>query len=339
MLLIPACDSIVPEGATLALLDSAVEEAVQRDDLADLPDGLHVLLCGAGSPQASETRSGTCVAVQAGEHLYVFDAGTNGARNLSRFFVNPGRIEALFLTHAHSDHVDGLGEMSVLRWVNGGHSEPLPVYGPPVVKEVVAGFNQAYAPDVKYRVAHHADDLTPASGAGMVAHPFALPLDGELNLVLETEDGVRISVYSVSHDPVEQAVGYRVDYRSRSLSISGDTIKSANLIKHSQGVDLLIHEALNPQLINRIADAAEAGGSLRGARLLRDTLSYHTSPIEAAETATEVGADHLLLYHIAPALPVAPLEALFVKGMDEHFAGEITLGEDGTLISLPLEES
>ncbi len=318
-------------------LDRAVADAMSRDDLADLPDGIHVLLCGAGSPLPDINRSGPCVAVQAGDHLYVFDAGTNGARNLGRFFVDAGRVEAVFLTHAHSDHIDGLGELGMLRWLNGGSDRPLPVHGPPVVGGIVAGFNQAYAADIGYRVAHQGAEFARASGAGLEAFPFPVPSAGELQTVLETDDGVRISAFAVSHEPVTEAVGYRVDYGGRSIAISGDTKKSANLIRHSQGVDLLLHEALDSRLTDRIAAAAEAAGNHRTAQMMRDVASYHATPVEAAESAAEAGAGHLLFYHIAPQLPAAPLERLFLKGVGDIFDGEVTLGTDGTLISLPLE--
>ncbi|MYA41408.1 MAG: MBL fold metallo-hydrolase [Gemmatimonadetes bacterium] len=329
------CASLVPEGMTLRLLDRAVADAMSRDDLADLPDGIHVMLCGAGSPLADIKRSGPCVAVQAGEHLYIIDAGTNGARNLGRFFVDVGRVEAVFLTHAHSDHIDGLGELGMLRWLNRGGNLPLPVHGPPVVEGIVAGFNQAYAADIGYRVAHQGADFARANGAGLEAFPFPVPEDGELATVLETPDGVRISAFTVEHEPVTEAVGYRIDYGGRSVAISGDTKKSDNLIRHSRGVDLLLHEALDSRLTNRIAAAAEKAGNTRAAQMMRDVASYHATPVEAAESAAEAGAAHLLFYHIAPQLPAAPLERIFLKGVGDVYTGKVTLGTDGTRISLP----
>ena len=336
-LLATGCASLVPEGMTMRFLDRAVADAMSRDDLADLPDGIHVMLCGAGSPLPDINRSGPCVAVQAGEHLFVIDAGTNGARNLGRFFVDAGRVEAVFLTHAHSDHIDGLGELGMLRWLNSGGDRPLPVHGPPVVDDVVAGFNQAYAADIGYRVAHQGADFARADAAGLEAFPFPVPADGELRTVLETPGGVRVSAFAVAHEPVTEAVGYRIDYGGRSVAISGDTKKSANLIRHSRGVDLLLHEALDTRLTNRIADAAEGAGNARAARMMRDVASYHATPVEAAEAAAEAGAAHLLFYHIAPQLPAAPLEKIFLNGVGEVYDGEVTLGTDGTLISLPLE--
>ena len=325
------------ERVTFALLDRTAAHILTRDALAELPDGIHVLLCGAGSPVTDINRSGPCVAVQAGAHLYVIDAGTNGGRNISRFGVGVGRVEAVLLTHAHSDHIDGLGELGMLNWTNGNRAAPLPVYGPPVVSDVVAGFNLAYAADARYRIAHHPDSVVPAAGAGLRAEPFPLPADGELRTVIQTTDGVRISAFRVSHEPVSEAVGYRIDYGERAVVVSGDTAKSDNLIRHARGVDLLVHEALGTRITARIAAAADAAGASGPAQLMRDIVTYHATPVEAAESAAEAGAGRLLIHHIAPQLPLAALERVFLAGVADAYDGPVTLGTDGTLISLPLE--
>ena len=111
-----------------------------------------------------------------------------------------------------------------------------------MVSDVVAGFNLAYAADADYRIAHHGEAVVPANGS-LLAFPFPMPADGELAPVLET-DGVRVSAFRVSHPPVTQAVGYRIDYRGRTVVVSGDTAKSPNLIDHAKGADLLLHDAL-----------------------------------------------------------------------------------------------
>lgn len=328
---------LLPERATLRQLERNFSRRQARDDLADRPDGIHVLLCGAGGPLTDVKRSGPSVAVQVGTHLFVIDAGTNGARNLARFAVGAGRVEAVFLTHAHSDHIDGLGELGMLRWIGSGSELPLPVHGPPVVSEVVAGFNRAYAADFGYRVAHHGTDIAPPTGAGLEAVPFALPDDGELHVVFEADDGARVSACSVSHEPVCEAVGYRIDYRGRSVVVSGDTSYSPNLVQHARGVDLLIHEALATQITERIAVTAESNGNWRVAKTMRDVPSYHSTPVQAAEAAARAGAKQLLLYHIVPPLPTAALERVFLNGVSDIYDGRVTLGRDGTLISLVAE--
>jgi ribonuclease Z len=266
--------------------------------------------------------------------MVVVDAGTGGARNLQRLGFTPGRSEAQFLTHFHSDHIDGLGEMAMLRWTGAAHDSPLPVYGPAGVEEVVAGFAGAYRQDAAYRTAHHGEAVAPPSGAGMTVRPFALPAPGEAPVVYES-NGLRITAFAVDHDPVRPAVGYRFEYGGRSVVVSGDTAKSANLEAQAKGVDLLIHEALAPQLVKRLHDAAVAAGRANVAKITNDILDYHTAPVEAAQIAQATGAKHLLFYHVVPPLPLPGLDRVFLEGVSDAYAGGVTLGRDGTLISLP----
>jgi ribonuclease Z len=319
----------------LRVTRAGVERALTADPIADLPDGLHVALCGAGGPMPSENRSGPCVAVVAGRTLFVVDAGTNGARNLQRTIGwAPGRIAAVFLTHYHSDHIDGLGELGLLRWVGGGHHDRLPLYGPEGLADVAAGFERAYQFDARYRVAHHGPEVVPPEGAGFETHPFVTP-DAGAALVLWEHEGIRVSAFRVEHEPVFPAVGYRFDYGGRSLVVSGDTRKSQSLLAQARGVDLIVHEALSPKLVGVLHDAAESAHATGLAKITTDILTYHTTPVEAAEVAQEAGARHLLLYHIVPPLPVPGLEGVFLEGVSDAFSGGVTLGRDGTRISLP----
>jgi ribonuclease Z len=318
----------------LRLMERALARNLAADPLAALPDGLHLLLCGAGGPLPDPARSGPCAAVIAGRTLVVVDAGTGGARNLQRIGFAPGLAEAVFLTHFHSDHIDGLGELALLRWTGAAREAPLPVFGPAGVEEVVAGFGRAYEQDAGYRVAHHGPDTVPPSGAGMTARPFAPPVPGEAPVVWE-QGGLRVTAFAVEHEPVRPAVGYRFEYGGRSLAISGDTKKSANLAAQARGVDLLVHEALAPQLVARLNAAATAAGRKNLAKITADIPDYHTSPVEAAELAAEAGVKHLLFHHVVPPLPLPGLDRVFLEGVEDAFAGGVTLGRDGTFVSLP----
>lgn len=319
----------------LRVMDRGLARSMAADPIGELPDGLHVLLCGAGGPLPDPVRSGPCVAVIAGQTMVVVDAGTGGARNLQRTGFAPGRADALFLTHFHSDHIDGLGEMALLRWTGGAHADPLRVHGPEGVEEIVAGFTQAYRRDVGYRVAHHGEATVPPSGAGMRAAPFALPAAGEAPVIWESK-GLVVRAFAVDHSPVSPAVGYRFDYQGRSVVVSGDTAKSANVESQATGVDLLVHEALSPELVGRLNAAATAAGRTNLAKITADIPDYHTSPVEAAEVAQAAAVRHLLYYHVVPPLPIPGLEGVFLAGVSDVFDGGVTLGRDGTLISLPV---
>ena len=206
-----------------ALMGRLLERAMSTNMLTTLPDGLSVVLCGAGGPLPDAVRSGGCVAVVAGDNMVIVDAGTGGARNLNPMGLPIGEVDAVFLTHFHSDHIDGLGELATLRWASAAHTEPLPVHGPEGVDEVVAGFNRSYAQDAVYRNAHHGDTVAPLSGQGMQAVPHMQPPEGEALVVYES-DGLTVQMIKVEHDPVEPAVAYLFAYKGRSALVSGDTV-------------------------------------------------------------------------------------------------------------------
>ena len=278
-------------------------------------------------------RSGPCVAIVAAGKLFLVDTGTNGLRNLGRMGFQIGSISGVFLTHFHSDHIDGLGEVSTIRWAAGNHTSPLNIYGPEGVAQVVEGFNLAYAQDEVYRNDHHGDLATPLSGAGMIAVSAPLPAEGELVSVYD-QDGLVVEMLAADHFPVTPAVAYRFSYKGRTALISGDTKKSANIEKLAQGIDLLVHEALSPAMLKAMNQAATAVGLPNTAKIFNDVLDYHASPTEAAETARDAGVGHLLYYHVVPPLILPGSEALWLEGVDERFS-DYTLGEDGTSVMLP----
>jgi ribonuclease Z len=143
-----------------------------------------------------------------------------------------------------------------------------------------------------------------------------------------------VRAFRVEHEPVVPAVGYRFDYGGRSVVVSGDTKKSDNLLAQARGVDLIVHEALSPRLVGILHDAAESAGNAALAKVMTDIPDYHTTPVQAGELAQAAGARHLLFYHVVPALPVPGLEGVFLDGVSAAFSGGVTLGRDGTRISL-----
>ncbi|MAZ89524.1 MAG: ribonuclease Z [Cellvibrionaceae bacterium] len=332
LLLLSGCD-LAGKAAT-AVFQRAADNRMGDDMRTELVDGLHLALCGAGSPMPDPKRSGPCIAVIAGDSTVIIDSGSGSSRNLSTMSIPQGDIDAVLLTHFHSDHIDGLGELAMNRWVQAANNTPLPVFGPAGVNAVVSGFNQVYAADARYRQAHHSDSVAPLSGAGMTSHEFQTPEAGQTTPVFNRGDLV-ISAFRVDHDPVSPAVGYRLEYKGRSLVISGDTAKSENLQLMSQDVDLLVHEALSKELVEVLTQAAKKKNMKILEKITVDIIDYHTSPIEAAQIAAAAGVDHLLYYHIVPGLVLPGMEAAFTQGVDDVFDGEVTVGIDGTLISLP----
>ena len=316
-----------------------VERGVDRitanaDPIAALPDGLHVGICGAGSPMTDANRAGPCTVVIAGNRMFVFDAGGAAAARLLRMELNPAQIEAIFLTHYHSDHIDGLGELLMQRWVGAAATQPTRVYGPKGLTQVVDGFREAYRLDQSYRTAHHGEQLAPSSGFGADAREFDIgSADGRV--VLLDEDVLQIVAFTVDHGPVGPAVGYRVRYKDRTLVISGDTRRSQSVEREAKSVDLLLHEALSMKLVQILEQGFDRHGRSRYAQIMRDIRNYHSSPEEAASVAEAASARRLVLHHIVPPLPTEALKPEFIGKAPAIFSGPIDVARDGDWYTLP----
>jgi ribonuclease Z len=326
-------------GARLPAVQDRLVRALIARSVASQPqelfrdDALRVLLCGTASPVPHPTRAKACVAVFANGRFWIVDTGPGSWNRLALLGIDGSRIGGILLTHFHSDHIGDLGEFNLNTWVMG-RPGPLPVFGPPGVERVVAGFDEAYALDTQYRITHHGADFLPPAAAHLEAHPVAGPAAGSGPEIVLEQDGLRITAFAVHHDPVKPAYGYRFDYRGRSVVVSGDTTKDQQLIQEAHGADLLLHEAQANHVVAMIGEAAAAAGRPRLAKIMRDIPSYHTSPVEAAEAANEAGVKLLVLYHLTPPPPLRVVEWVFTRGVSQVRPDGWLLGDDGLLIEL-----
>lgn len=319
-----------------AMFKRGMTRNVERNLIEELPDGLHVGLCGTGSPMSDVTRKGPCNFIIAGKSLFIVDMGAGAARNLGPMGVSAGATKAVFLTHYHSDHIDGLGDFLIQRWANSGAAAPLPIYGPEGVKEVVGAFNAAMSFDKSYRIAEHGDAM-PESGFGGEAREFTTGESGAA--IVWDRDGLKVTAFTVNHGKIHPAVGYRFDYKGRSVVVSGDTAASDNLVKNADDADILIHEALNEDMVDAMGSAFAKDGRTRLQKIFKEIKAIHTSPVAAAEIATRSKAKALVFSHIIPPVPSPMIEGYFTKGAKEKFSGKIVLGKDGMLFSLPADGS
>lgn len=315
-----------------AMFRRVVERNLGRDRAAELPDGLQVYLCGTGSPMPDPSRAGPCLGVVAGDRAFVFDAGSGSARVLGRMGFPMARLERVYLTHLHSDHFDGLGELLLQAWIGGARTTPLAVAGPEGVAEVVDGFNTAYRIDSGYRTAHHGPEIANPASYGGVAERIDTPGD-DGRVVLQDGD-LTIRAITVSHAPVAPAFGYRIDYRGRSIALSGDTTYNENFVAAASGVDVMFHESLSREFVSVMEQAARARGQAPIAKILSDIQGYHATPEDAARAAREARARLLVLYHIVPPLPSPLLYDAYLGDSRATFSA-IQVGEDGLLVSMP----
>ena len=319
------------------LMETAVKRQMSKSRAEMLTDGnLHVVLVGSGGPMPSTDRVSASVAVIAGGEFILVDTGPGTARNAGLQNLPLGKLTAVFFTHYHSDHIGDLGEVNMYSWVQG-RRQPLEVYGPPGVDKVVEGFTRAYELDSIYRTAHHGETVAPADAAKPVAKEIA-PENPQHAALSFNRNGLKAYVFQVDHSPVSPAMGYRFEYQGKVVVISGDTIKTAGLVKHAHNADLFICEALDAKTINIAAKiAAEANRPLI-AKIMTDIPDYHMTPVQAAEVAKEAGVKKLVYIHVVPPLTNFLLERMYLEGVKDVFDGDVEIGEDGMSFTLETKQ-
>ena len=319
---------------TSTLVENLVKvglNAVAANRTALLDKGkITVLTCGSGNPMPSK-RAQSCVAVFAAGRFFLFDAGDGAARSMENLNLPVQDLSAVFMTHYHSDHIADLGEVSSRSWIQGRTTTPLPVYGPQGLERLVDGFNLVYAMDDKYRVAHHGPTVFPAgTSSKMKAHTFTSP--GASGTLVYDQGGIKIRAYSVDHSPIEPAVGYRLEYGGRVVSITGDTIDTPGLAALAAGADILVSDVLNPVFTEDFECAFSRLGQKRNAQIFQDIRTYHITIKGLAAAAQKAKVKTLMLLHMTPS-PQDQAQANLFFGTpmkSAGYTGKLVLAEDGT---------
>lgn len=267
---------------------------------------IDITLLGTGSPMVDPNRAGPSTLVKAGNAVFLVDCGRGVLMRAAAAGVGAANITALLLTHLHSDHITDLSDIITTRWVTTFVATPLPIIGPPGTKAVVEATLAALAPDISYRIGHHADITEPPS---IQVHEYT---EGQ---VWDT-DGVRITVAPTDHRPVEPTIAFRIEHDGTSVVLVGDTVPCASLDELASGAGALVHTVIRADLVQQLP-----------VQRIRDILDYHSSVEQAAATAARAGVGTLVLTHYVPPLVPGQEDQWRALAAGE-FSGTVEIGDD-----------
>jgi ribonuclease Z len=274
---------------------------------------MKITLLGTGSPIPDANRAGPSTLVQTDDASVLVDCGRGVLMRLTAAGLLPPMLTAVFVTHLHSDHLTDLNDVITTHWVMSPEPTPLRLYGPPRLQEVVDGLLVMLAPDISYRLAHHPDlTWSPVVDVTEVGPGDAFDLG----------PATRVTVGATDHRPVEPTVAFRFESGGASAVLGGDGVPCAGLDELCRGADAYVQTVLREDIVRMVPNAR-----------FQDILDYHSSVQDAARTATKAGVKTLVLTHYIPGL-AAGQEPEWRAMAEEHFAGDVVLGDDLTAIEL-----
>ena len=269
---------------------------------------MKLTLLGTGCPLAHPHRHGAASLVRAGEFTFLVDCGSGVTQRLAACGLSGRMVDAVFLTHLHSDHVVDFYQLIISSW-HAGRARPHEIFGPPGTRRFVNASMAVWEEERALRIAWERRPSTAAFELAVTEFD-----EGEI----WSRGGVRVSAFRVNHHPVPHAFGFRFEHEKRSLVFSGDTTVCENLELWARGTDALVHEVfLHREMLARPGERTTEG--------IRNGMAYHTISSDVGGVAARTGARALVLNHFVP--PIFDREALLTE-IRECFQGPVLVGED-----------
>lgn len=279
---------------------------------------MELTLLGTGCPAVHAERYGPAQIVRHGDTTLLIDCGSGVTQRMAQAGISGRDIDAVLLTHMHSDHIVDLFQLVISSW-HQGRDRPQRVFGPSGTYRYVDGMVSLWATEMEQRIEHE-------------KRPSAVALQTEVTEIKPGEvvefGAMRVHAIEVDHKPVRHAYGYVIETDEAKLVISGDTRPCDALVEAAQGADLLLHEVF-------VHHAMKVVEGVRSQETIDRVASYHTLSSDVGKVAAKAGVKWLALTHFVP--PDCDTDALFNE-VRADFAGPLTVGADLMTLDLAKRE-
>lgn len=290
----------------------------EEGSLKPMNDRLVILGSKGGPAIRPGGPSPTASLVVAGGLNIVVDCGLGVSRGLVEAGVALPDIDMVFITHLHSDHVLELGPLLHTAWT-AGLKKKVTVFGPAGTADVWRYFCRSLAYDIETRIS---DEGRPPLETLIDVREFS-----EGAVVAREE--VTVTALRVDHPPVTECFALKFVFGGRAIVFSADTAFFPPLADFSRGVDILVHEAMHPDGVERLVKKTP-----NGARLKAHLLASHTMAEDVGRIATMAGVGRLVLNHLVPADDPEIRAVDYEREVRKAWSGPLTISSDGLDIDL-----
>ena len=269
---------------------------------------MELILLGTGCPKVDYKRFGPANLISTKVTNILVDCGSGITQRLDQINISTADIDALFLTHLHSDHVIDLYQLIISSW-HSYRTKPWKVYGPKGTKKFVSKIMNAWQEERAQRIKYENRSSTKAFN--IIVKEFST--SGTINI-----KDLKIKYFEVDHKPVPFAYGFCFLKNNKKLTISGDTRPCENIMKFGQLSDVLLHEVF-------IEDEIKETNKMRTLKTLHNVKDYHTPSSIVGKIASLTRCKKLVLTHL---VPTKFNEKKFKKIVKKEFGKDPIIGRD-----------
>jgi ribonuclease Z len=287
---------------------------------------MRITALGTGMPNQTRAAVSISFLVELGNgDKFLFDAGAGMLANLFSLRPDFSKIDKVFASHLHVDHVGDFMATHIASWLSGRYT-PIHIYGPngasPELgtKAFVDHMQKGYAWDIATRTG-----ALPDAGGQIIVHEFDYLQENE---IVYQENGVTIRSWPAIHS-LDGSVSYSLEWNGLKYVFGGDTYPNKWYIEFAKDADVASHEAFLPPK----ALAEYFGWSLGQATYV--STRVHTEPQAFGKVMSSVKPRMAIGYH---SVQSPENNAAIMDGVRATYDGPLTLARDLMVINVTKDD-